>query len=174
MVRAVILDGAELFAHAVAGDHVAGDAGGLLDIAGRAGRDIVKEQLLGDTSAEAGYDALEHLRSRGEVLRVLVGAIQREAAGHAARDDGYIVHGVRVLQKLRGYRVAGLVVSGQALCLIRHFAALLLGAHLYLEYGLVAVLHGYKAVLTAHCQQRCLVHEVFKVSTREAGRALCD
>ncbi len=174
VVGAVILDGAELFAHAVAGDHVSGDAGGLLDIAGRAGRDIVKEQLFGNSAAEAGDDALEHLRLGGEVLGVLVGTIERKAACHAARDDGYIVHGVRVLQKFRGYRVAGLVVSGQALCLVRHLAALFLRAHLDLEYCLVAVGHRNEAVLAAHSQQRCLVHEVFKVSAREAGRALCD
>ena len=103
VVGAVVLDGAKLFAHTVARHHIARNARRLLDIAGRAGGDIVKEELFGYSAAEAGYDALKHLCLGGKVLRVLIRAIERKAAGHSAWNDGDIVHGVGVLQELRSY-----------------------------------------------------------------------
>ena len=66
------------------------------------------------------------------------------------------------------------MVSCKALCLVRHLAALLFGAHLDLEYCLVAILHRDKAMLASHCQQSGLVHQVFKVCTGEAGSTLCN
>ena len=103
VIRAVVLDGAKLFAHTVARHHIARNARRLLDIAGCAGGNIVKEELFGNSAAKTGHDALEHLCLGGKVLRVLIRAIERKAAGHSARNDGDIVHGVGVLQELRSY-----------------------------------------------------------------------
>ena len=44
-------DGAQLLAHAVLGDHVPGDGGGLLDVARGASGDIPQHQLLGHPAA---------------------------------------------------------------------------------------------------------------------------
>ena len=86
----------------------------------------------------------------------------------------YIVHRVDILKISARNGVAGLVISGQALCLVAHLAAALFRSHLDLEDSLLAVLHGDEAVLAADSQQSRLVHEVFKIGAREAGSALCD
>ena len=170
----IIADGAQLLAHTIAHDHVTGDGAGVLDVTGGAGGDIVKEQLLGDSAAQSHNDALEHLGAAAEVLQIFLRTEEGEAAGVAAGDDGDIVDRVNILEEAAGNSVAGLVISGELAGLLAHLAALLLGAHLDLEYGLVHILHVDEAVLAAHGQESCLVHQVFKVSTGKTGGALGD
>ena len=145
-----------------------------MDVPGSAGGDIVKEQLLGHSSAESHDDVLKHLGLGLEVFKILLRAHQRKAACHAARDDGDIVYRVDVRQIMSRDGVAGFVVSGEAARLLAHLAALLLRTHLHLEYGLVHVLHVDEAVAAAHCEQCRLVHKVFKIGARKAGSALGD
>ena len=174
LIRAVILDGAEPVAHAVAGDHAAGDLGGLLDVAGSAAGDIVQEQLLRDPAAQSRHDALKHLGLGGKVFVVLARTVERKAAGSAPGDDGDIVDRVRVLAELGCHRMAGLVEGGQAPGLVADAAALLLRAHLDLQNRLVHILHGDEAVSAAHGQQSRLVHQVLQIRAGEAGRASGD
>ena len=55
------LERAEPLAHAVLGDHAAGDRGGLLDVVGRAGGRLVEDQLLGGPAAEQHGQLVQHL-----------------------------------------------------------------------------------------------------------------
>ena len=55
LVEVSVLNGAErhhakLVGHTKARHHIAGELGGLLDIVGRAGRHLTKDELLGSTS----------------------------------------------------------------------------------------------------------------------------
>ena len=77
-------------------------------------------------------------------------------------------------EELRGDRVAGLVIGCELPGLVADLAALLLGAHLDLEDGLLDVLHRDEAVLAAHSQQGRLVHQVLQIRAGEAGRAAGD
>ena len=90
-------DEAEAIVHAPVADHLAGDAGGLADVADGAGVDVAGEHLLGDAAAEAAssWYAMHHLR------RVVVcgpsPAGHGRAAEAAARDDRHLVDRVGVL-----------------------------------------------------------------------------
>ena len=171
--RRIEADGAETVAHAVHGDHVAHDLRRLLDIAGCAGGDIVKEDLFGNASAERHNDVLKHLAARAEAL-VILRAEEREAAGLSAGDDGDILHGIDVLKIVRGDGVAGFVVCGQAAILFGDNAGLFLRPHGHLEDGVVDILLHDEPALAAHREQRGLVEHVLQIRAGEAGRSLGD
>ena len=170
----VVGNGAEPVTHAVFHHHVAGDGACLLDIAGRAGGDVVKEQLFRYSAAERHDDVFKHFALRLEVFKILLRSEQGKAASHASGDDGYIVDGVNMGEVVPRDGMTRLVISGELSRLLAHLAALLLGTHLNLEYGLVDVRHVDKAVLSANGQQCRLVHQVFKVGAGKARSALCD
>src|SRR5699024_11392502 len=133
--------GAQPLGEAVAGDHLAGDAGGLLQVVGRAGGNVVQDQLFGHTAAQAGDDVLKHL-ALGDVGAVLLRQVHGVAAGLAAGDDGDLV-GAGVVRAVEDrHRVARLVVGGQLFLLGGHHTALFLRAGHDLHGGLFDVLHG--------------------------------
>ena len=51
LLRGAIDHGAQALREAVAGDHLAGDVGGLLQIVGGTGGDVIQDQLLGHAAA---------------------------------------------------------------------------------------------------------------------------
>ena len=70
--------------------------------------------------------------------------------------------------------VTGLVIGGELALVLAHDAALLLGTCDDLDLRLGEVGHRDELAAAARGEQRRLVAEVFKVSAREAGRALGD
>src|SRR5699024_4200854 len=119
-------------------------------------RDVVQNQLLGHTAAQAGNDVLEHL-ALGDVRAVLLGQVHGVAAGLAARDDGDLMDAGMVLAVEARHRVARLVVGGQFLFLGGHDPALLLGAGHDLHRSLLDVLHRDGLAVAAGSQQGRLV-----------------
>ena len=106
---------ADAVAHAPLADHPAGDAGGLLEVVGGAGVEVVEHDLLGDAAAHRLADG---------VLEVLLGVgvallrqAPRDAEGHAARQDRDLVQRVAVGQHGGQQGVAALVVGGGPLLL---------------------------------------------------------
>ena len=88
--------GAQLLAHAVAGDHLARDLGSALEVVARAGGDVTAEELLCRAAAQQHRNLVQHLVARAQevvLLRHLHGVAQRLAA----RDDRDLVDGVGVL-----------------------------------------------------------------------------
>ena len=61
----------ELRAHAVLGDHRAGDFGGLLDVGDRAGGGLPEHQFLGGATAHREDQSGDHLRAGHQALVVL-------------------------------------------------------------------------------------------------------
>ncbi len=118
----------EVLAHAVAGDHGAGQLGGLLDVVGRAGGDGAEHHLLGGAAAGEGGDLVLQLLLVHQVVVALVhlhGVAQR--AGGAG-DDGDLLHGGGVGLLGRHQGVADLVVGHDALFVVGQDGVLLLVA----------------------------------------------
>ena len=79
-----------------------------------------------------------------------------------------------MLAELCRHGMAGLMIGGQALCLVAHLAALLLRAHLDLENRFVNIFHGDETMLSANSEKRRFVHQVFEIRTGKSGCALCN
>ena len=119
--------GPELLGHAEAHDHLLGGGGDLLEVVGRAGGDLVEDELLGGAAAQRHRHRVGQLRARGEEL-VLGGQRDRVAERLAARDHGDLVDRVGVVEVVGHERVAHLVVGGDPALLLGHHAGLLLRA----------------------------------------------
>ncbi len=161
-------DRADRVAHPPAADHLARDPGELLDVGLRARGDRAVDELLGDPAAERDLDPA------GQVLDVVVGALvvgarDRHAQRHRARDDRDLAHRVRARREHADDRVARLVVGGAALLLVgQDDPARRAEDDLLQRVGEVPALH--LVVPAARGQQRRLVGEVRDVGADHAGR----
>ena len=118
LVAAAVLERAELLAHAELRDHLPSHLGRLLDVVARACRGVATQvELLGDPAAEGGGDVVFEL-PLGPHVAVLLRERPRDAHGHAAGDDGDLVHRVGVLEQLEAEGVARLVIGDDPLLLL--------------------------------------------------------
>ena len=162
---------AKLVAHAVAGDHLAGQLGGTLQVVARAGGDVVAEELLGGAAAQQHGNLVEHAVARLEEV-VLLGKRERIAERLASGDDRDLVHRVGVVEDVAHQGVAALVVGDGLALLGGHDAALALGTGDDALHGLLDLGHGDLGLVAARGEKGALVHEVHKVGAGEAGREL--
>ena len=161
---------AELVAHAVLSDHAAGDLGGLLDVAGRAGGDVAKDDGLGHASAHgAGHLGL-HARG-GHVAELLLGQIHGGAAGLGAGDGGDLMHLVALGDVVGDDGVAALVIGHQLAIQLGHALGALLRAGHDAGDGLLDGGHGDLRQVVARGEQRSLVHHVHQIRAGEVGGA---
>ena len=116
-----VLDGAELGAHAVLGDHGPGQRRGLLDVVAGTGGGLVEDELLGGPAAQRVRQGVDHLGAGLGVL-VLGRQHQRVTERAAARQDRHLVHRRGVRQRPGDQRVAALVVGGDLLLVVAHHA----------------------------------------------------
>ena len=173
LLRGAVDHRAEALGEAVLGDHLAGDVRGLLQVIGRAGRDVVEDELLGHTAAQTGHNILEHL-ALGDVAAVLFGQIHGVAACLTAGDDGDLMHAGVVLAVEARHRVARLMVGSELFLLGGDDPALFLRAGHDLHGCLLDVLHRDGLAAAACSQQSGLVDKVLEVSACKARGALCD
>ncbi len=166
-------DGAETVAHAVFRHHGTGDGACGLDVAGCAGGDVIQHDLFGHAAAQRRNDALEHLASGVKAL-ILLGAVDRHAAGLAAGDDGNMVHGIHVGEMLGYDGMAGLMVCRELPVLFRHDARLLFGTGYDLQRRRLNLLHRYKALVVAGGQERGFVEKILQVGAGKTRRPLGD
>ena len=160
---------AELVAHAVAGNHGAGDLRGLFDVVARAGGDGAEHHFLGGAAAGEGGQLAEHVLAAHEhalALFNLHGVAQR-AGG--ARNNGDLVHGSGVLLTRRNQRVADLVVGDDLLFLLADDRALALVARDDDLHALLQIRLAHGAAAHAHGAQGGLVDDVGQL--RAAGAA---
>src|SRR5207249_1415095 len=98
----------ELVAHTPLAHHLVRQLGGALDVVARPGRHAAERELLGRAPTEEDGELAEEV-----VLRVGVPVVERhllrQPEGHAARNDGHLVHRVGARHELRHQRVARLV-----------------------------------------------------------------
>src|SRR3954469_23252814 len=112
-----VLDRAEPGAHAVLGDHRAGDLRRLLDVRGRAGGGLVEDELLRRAATHREDQPPDHLGAGHQVL-VVLGDEQGVPTRAAARQDRQLVDRLDVRHRPRGERVPALVVGRDLLLLL--------------------------------------------------------
>src|SRR5438128_723217 len=160
---------AELVAHAPLAHHLVRQLGGPLDVVARPGRHAAERELLGRAPTEEDGELAEEV-----VLRVGVPVVERhllrQPEGHAARNDGHLVHRVGARHELRHQRVARLVVGDHPPFLDADDHRAPLGAHHDLVLGDLEVAHRDPVLVLARGEKRRLVHQVLEVGAGEARR----
>ena len=160
---------AELVAHAVERHHIPGQAGGLLDILGRAVGHGVEDHLLGGPAAHEGGDLRQELVPGLEVLVLLrqVQGIPQRPLG--VGDNGDLLHGGGVLLLEGHHGVAHLVIGHQPLFeLGEHRVLLLRAGDDQLEGGQQVVLI-HRPAAQADGPEGGLVDQVGQVRAHGAG-----
>ena len=162
-------DHAEILAHAKSGDVGAGQAGGLLDVVGRARGDRVQGQLLGNAAAGQRCDLVFQLLAAHQVVLLLVDLHGIAQRARGARDDGDLGDRGRVALERRDQGVADLVIGDDELFLVREDLVLFLVAgdddlDALLQVGLAHLI-----AAGAHRAQRGLVDHVGQLRARRAG-----
>ena len=119
---------AELLAHAVLRDHLAGKIGSALNVVRCAGRCDAEDDLLCCASAEECLQLDKQLFAAGKIFFLLRGLHRIAERAGGVRDDGDLGDGLRVLLERRNQRVTDLVVRDDALFHVGEHGALFLGA----------------------------------------------
>src|SRR5215210_3169671 len=159
----------ELFAHAVAHDHLLRRVRDLLEVVRGAGRHLVEDELLGGPTAERHRELL-HQRPLRRQVAVLARERDRVAQRLAAADDRDLVHFVGVLEVVAHERVAHLVVGRDLALLLGEQPRLLLGPGDDAHDALLELLLPDRLPAAPRGQQCRLVDEIRQVGAREAGR----
>ena len=159
---------AELFAHPVAGDHSTGQLGGLLQVVGCSGGNVVEHDFLGSTPAQQACQVIQEL---GLALKVTVFFRQghRVAQGHPPGDDGDLVDGVAMGEVVHHQGVPGLVVGDDAFLLVADDTAAALRPGDDPFDGLLEFGHPDFLLIAAGGQDGRFVHQVLDVGPHEAG-----
>ena len=167
------LDHAELLAHAPFADHLAGDAGGLADVATSAVCHVAEEDLLRDASAHDDDEPVEQFLL---VVRVTValGQAHREPERRAARDDRDLVQGIGVRQQAAEEGVASLVIGGVFLFLVAHGERAALAAPADLVARVFQLETRDRLEPLAGGEERGLIHHIGEFRAAVAGRAAGD
>ena len=178
-VQVLVLDSgqahdAEFVAHAVHGDHLAGQVRGALDIVGSAGGHGVEGNLFRGAAAQHGADLGIDLVAVHQVALFLGGLHGVAQGALGVGHDGDLLHGLGALLHGGHQGVAHLVVGDQALFLFGQHGALLFGAG---DDGLkgdqqVFLIDGVAA--QAHGAQGGFVDQVCQVRADAAGGGLGD
>jgi hypothetical protein len=159
--------------HTVLADHLAGEFGGADDVVAGTGGLASHEDLFGAASAhEDGELGVEIVL--GDGVLVLFGQVHGDAEGHAARDDGDLVEWVGVLALGGDENVAGLVVGGVLLVVVREQHGLALGTHHDLVFCDFKVIHVNGLAVEAGCGESGLVDHVGQVGSAEARCAASE
>src|SRR5690554_5684716 len=132
----IVLQRAQLLGQTPAGDHIAGQAGGSLDIVGRTGGHTLKaqSQLLGNTATKQATD-----RAGQVALGVAVLVLFRQEHGDtqcpATGNDTDLIDRVMLRHESTHNRMARLVVRGVPLLFLTHHHGLALGAIMILSFA---------------------------------------
>ena len=160
-------------AHAPLADHLARDFGGAFDVVAGAGGDVVQENFLGGATAHQDGE-LRFEEFLGVSVLVVDRQLHGDAESHAARDDGDFVQRVGAGSHGRDESVAGFVISGVPLFLVRQDHGLALDAHEDFVLGHFEIRHGDEFAVLARGPERGFVHEVGEIGAGKARRAAGD
>ncbi|MBA7471349.1 hypothetical protein ES707_06655 [subsurface metagenome] len=159
--------GAQLLAHPVFGDHLAGDLGCLPYVAFRPGGHFIKDQFLGAMPAKQGGQHIVKLRAGPQIA--IFGGQEASVATHRATSDYRdLMHRVGVGKHPGCKGMARFMVSGDLLLLGADDPALPLRAVDHPVDGLLKLEEAYFLLIAPRRQDGCLIHQVGEVSARKA------
>ena len=161
----------QLLAHAVPFDHAQSDLSSLFYIVTGSGGDLVEDQLLGNSTAHGHRQHILEL-VLGPQVAVFFREEGRVAPHAAARNNGNLVHLVRVGQRKGHQGMTGLMVGGHFLFSGANHPALAFRTGDHPLDGLFEFRHTYALQIAAGGQQRCFVDEVGKIGAAEPWRFL--
>ena len=170
----LVVDRADLLRHAVAHDHMSCDIGRLTNICGSACSDVIQDQLLGNSAAQAHHDLLQHA-ALGHVHLVFLRQLHGITAGaHSRGNDGNGINPSHLGQLVEENGVSRLVESGDALLLVGDHMALFLLADADLDEGFLDIGLCNIVPVRSRRADRSLVHEVFQIRAGETGSRAGD
>ena len=112
-------------------------------------------------------DLLAHL-FLGSVVFVFLRQDHRESAGSASRNDGDLVHRIRLRQAVRNNCVSRFVERGQLAFVLADDTTLLFRSRDDLRNGFFDFFHADDHAVPAGCQQRRFIQHVLDIRRREA------
>jgi len=175
ILAGLVLERAELVAHAPTGHHIARQISGILDVGRCAGRHLVvtEDDFLRHAPAHRNRKVRVHFIA---VIGIAVPFWQAHyhAQRAATRDNGGLVDWVGSVFVDRDDRMAGFVIGGHFLFVVGHHHRSAFRAHHHLVLGVFKLLHRYQPLVPACGQQGSFVDEVGKVCARKSGRAARD
>ena len=160
-------DGAKLLGHAEARHHLACKIGRLLNVVRCAGRCIAKDELLSNVATEHRGDLVFEFALALQVA-VFGRQVHRVAERHAAADHCHLADRIALLKDAPDHRVTTLVVGDDLLLCIGNQAALALRTSHHAVKRLGELVHTNRALAATCGEDRRLVHEVRKISSRES------
>ena len=162
---------AQLGAHAVFGDHRAGDLGRLFDVGDRTGGGLAEHQFLGGPATHREHQSSDHLRAGHQTL-VVLGNRHRVPTGTAAGQDGDLVDRLDVGHCPGRESMATFVVRGDLLLEFADHLALAAGTADDPVNGFFQRSSGDDRAVLAGGEQCRLVDDVGQVGTGHANSAL--
>ena len=163
----------EVFAHAPFTNHLAGNDGGLADIAGGPAGDIAEGHFLCDTATHDNHKFIQKFVFAGVVF-VFLRQPHSGTEGRPTGYDGYFMEGFGVFADFQKNGVAGLVNGGGFLFLFgnRHAAALFAPADFVAGFFEVLGGDGFGSAAGGH--QSGFIDHIGQLGTRIAGGATGD
>ena len=158
--------------HAEAGDHVARNGGGALDVVGGAGGAGVEHQLLGGAASHEHLKLLDEILFLHQHALLLVGLHGEAQRAGGAGNDGDLANRYGVFLARGDQGVADLVVGDDALFLGGDDHALLFAAGDDVFGGAVEVSLADGGAVVAHSGEGGLVQDVGQLCAGRAGRGV--
>ena len=170
----LVVDGSDRRGHAVARHHLTGDIGGLFDVLGSAGRNIIKDKFLCDPAAQADHDLLQHTAA-GVIHLVAVGqghGITARSVSGGDHGNGIDITDIRQFMEENG--MACLVISCNAFFLLGNHMALFLRADADLDKSIFDICLCKEGTIRLRRRNGSFIEQVFQIRAGEAGRSACD
>ena len=166
-----VLDHAQLWGHAVFGDHGAGNLGGLLNVVGSTCGGLAKHQFFGGAAAHGEHKPGKQF---GAVVHAFIvfGGGHSMSAGTSTGQNGDLVHALDVFHRPGSQGVAGLVVGGDFLFVLGNDLGASARATYHTVGGFLQRISRDHISANTGGEQRGFVQHVFQVRSRHAGGAL--
>ena len=118
-------------------------------------------------------DGVQHI-ALGLKELILLRQRHGESTGHTSRNDGNLMHRIRLRQGLHHYRMSGFVVCGQLPFLLGNHSRLLLRSRNDLCGCFFDFIHTNLGAVAACGQQCCLIYQILDIRRRESRCSLCQ
>ena len=133
VIVVIVIDNADIFRHAISRHHAAGSFRRLLNIAGCACRNVIKNDFFSDSAAEGNHDVLFHFSFCQEHF---VFFRKRHCISCSADSCGYDRHRINrtnIRKHMKEYRMPRLMIGRNFFLFFGNYAALLFRTDSHLD-----------------------------------------